>query len=92
MRQKTIPAVPERTVYEEIASVSISYLDQSATAGIVQGQMVQGEFVPDFKSVRYVDLGHEGYLELMQSKPSGKPQGEFRRADLFDVIDKRGNK
>lgn len=87
MRQKIIPAIPEKTVYEELATVSISYLEQSVTAGIVLGELVDGQFVPDPKSVRYVDLGHEGYLELMKPQDTGKPRDEFRRSDLFDVID-----
>lgn len=87
MRQKVIPAVPERVVYEKLATLSISYLDESATAGLVEGELIDGQFVPDLKSVRYIDLGNKGYKELMKSKPDkNKPKGEFRTEDVLDLI------
>lgn len=87
MRQKSIPAELEKILAEEIATLSISYLDESATAGVVSGEIINGEFIPDLSTVIYTDLGRAGFLELTKESTE-KQKGEVRRDDIFTVIDK----
>jgi hypothetical protein len=82
-RNKVIPATKKLEVAEDIIALSISYVNKTAEVGTAQGEIVEGEFVPDMSTAVYEMIDFD---ELM-APSDGKPKGEFRKDDVFAVID-----
>ena len=89
MRQRIIPAVPEKIIEEEILSYTVDMTNGTVT--VILGELDENNSVT---SNRLVSLGADGYDMLVEAEnPSwarGKPKGEFRRADIFAVMDMLG--
>ena len=92
MREKTVPAQPEKTVTEIIIACSISYINGTVQFAIADATEVDGELVPDLSTTEYVNIQGPEFDELMGESPEwapGKPADVFRPADLFSFLDKR---
>lgn len=92
MAHKRVQRVPAKKAVERVQgviSLSISYLNKTAEVGWAYGEEVDGEFVPDLSTAVYELVDYD---TLMAGKETGKPQGEFRIDDLFDVLDQKHKK
>lgn len=85
-RTKVITSRRRKEVPEEIIALSISYVNKTAEVGTAQGAIIDGEFVPDMTTATYEMIDFD---ELMAAGDDGKPGGEFRKDDLFRVIDRK---
>ncbi len=84
MRQITIPAVPERTIDEDVTSITIE--STMKTISIILTQYQDGVRIGH----RSVNLGTPGYVLLMETpNPEwavNKPLGSFRKDDIYAVM------
>lgn len=92
MAHKRVQRVPAKKAVDRVQgviSLSISYLNKTAEVGWAYGEEVDGEFVPDLTTAMYEQID---YNALMAGKESGKPAGEFRIDDVFEVLDEKKQK
>jgi hypothetical protein len=88
MRTRIIPAVPEKTVQEEMISMTVDFNSEIIS-------LIMGELDSDGKVVshRVVNLDQQAYGMLMAESPEwakGKPANDFRRTDVVKVMDLLG--
>lgn len=92
MPQKRLLRVPAKKAIDRVQgviSLSISYLNKTAEVGWAYGEDVDGVFVPDLTTAVYEMID---YNLLMAGKETGKPEGEFRVEDVFEVLDQKTKK
>ena len=84
MRKVQIPATEAYEIDEEVLTYTVDYTLKSVSAII--GTVENGAVT----SHRLVNLGREGFDMLMSESPAwavGKPKDNFRRQDIFSVLD-----
>jgi hypothetical protein len=87
MRKIQVSAVAAHEVNEEVLNYTVDFTMKSVSA--IVGTLENGEVT----SHRLVNLGREGFDMLMSESPAwavGKPKDNFRRQDIFSVLDIMG--